>query len=277
MGESTKLVCYAGNEGKSTRTRGPSGPRPPRQTLRREDRFTGASLQKLMQDHHVIKPPMKMPSAAALEKLASILERWRGDYWHHQHIAPLEKEIADGAGKMFPALEKLRKIYEDRSDIPADIAKKVDAINQALVSIARLYTKSIAVEHGGSLNWGYLNNAWPVDFANAIQTTNPNYKIGIGHTGPLVRFITAVTPCLTGESTTPESVATQLKGFLKLYPGHIFGQPLPFQDCPTHTAIPDILQGPSPAEVERVFREHAAKLNLLELRVSGRRTTARRE
>jgi hypothetical protein len=56
MGKTTKLVRYTGKEGKSTRTRGPSGPRPPRQTLREEDRFTGASLQKLMQDH-VIKAP----------------------------------------------------------------------------------------------------------------------------------------------------------------------------------------------------------------------------
>jgi hypothetical protein len=259
-----KLVRYVGKEGKSTRTRGPSGPRPPRQTVREEDRFTGASLQKMMQDH-VIKAPMEMPSAAALEKLASILERWRGDYWNNQHIAPLEKEIADGAGKMFPALEKLRKIYEDRSDIPADIAKKVDAINQALASITRLYNKSIAVEHHGSLNWDYLNNALPADFATAMQTTNPNYEIGIGHTGPLVRFIAAVAPYLTGESTTPGSVATQLKAFRDLYPGHIFGQPLPFQA----TAIPDILQGLSPAEVEKVFREHAENLNLLELRLGG--------
>ena len=200
MDRTTKLVRYAGNEEKSTRSRGFSGPRPPRLTLRQEDHFTGASLQKLMQDH-VIKRPMKMPSIEALEKLAANLERWRGDYWNNQHIAPLEKEIAAGAGKMYPALKKLRKIYEDRSDIPGDIVEKISVINQALVSIASLYNKSIAVEHTGSLNWDYLNNALPADFATAMQTTNPNYEIGIGHAGPLTRFIAAVTPCLTGEST----------------------------------------------------------------------------
>ena len=45
MAKTTKLVRYTGKEGKSTRTRGPSGPRRPRQTLCEEDRFTGASLQ----------------------------------------------------------------------------------------------------------------------------------------------------------------------------------------------------------------------------------------
>jgi hypothetical protein len=44
-----------------------------------------------------------------------------------------------------------------------------------------------------------------------MRPANPNIKIGLGHGGPLGRFIGAVVPMLTGEVPSADSVSAELK------------------------------------------------------------------
>jgi hypothetical protein len=64
-------------------------------------------------------------------------------------------------------------------------------------------------------------DALPIDFERAMLSTNPSFKAGIGHSGPLTRFIAAIAPILTGERPTSDSVATLLKKRKKFLGGKI--------------------------------------------------------
>jgi hypothetical protein len=220
-----KIIPYAGREERST-SRG--GPRTPRKQLGRNNRFTADIIEGVMLD--VVKTRLKMPTKEALEKLASILESWRGQYWRSQHIDPLENEVALRADELFSTLKKLREMYRVQTGerVGSYLARKIEAIDHACGALIQLSNESIAIEHSGDLTWHWLANVLPVDFATAIQTTNQGYKIGIGHTGPLVRFIHAVVPLLTGEHPTEGTVALQLKNFrTKFLPGKQFGDRIP--------------------------------------------------
>lgn len=216
-----KLIGYAGQEKKSA-WRG--GPRKPRNHLQRDERFTVDTLRELILP--IIKPPMKMPTDEALNKLASILERWRGDYWSDQHIDPFEHAAARAAHGLLSSLNQLRTMYHAHGS--AWLTKRIKTIDLACEAVGRLFDESIAVEHGGKLTWRYLANALPADFATAMQTTNPKYKPRIGHEGPLTRFIASLAPLLTGEHPTPGAVATELKEFKSKYlNGKEFGDRIP--------------------------------------------------
>lgn len=56
-----------------------------------------------------------------------------------------------------------------------------------------------------------LANALVLDFINAIKPANPTLDLGIGHEGPIARYIAAVVPLITGETPPATSVATKLK------------------------------------------------------------------
>jgi hypothetical protein len=201
-----KPIPIAGKEAQTRR-----GARKPRKLLAVQECVTPRTLRRLLTDH-VVSDRIGMPNEEALEKLASILESWRGDYLRHQHIEPLQTEVADEAGKLSRALEGLRNIYASQiSDSSGLLRNKIEAIDRALASLGGLYGESVAVEHKGNLTWKFLAEVLPIDFTEAIHSTNPRCRIGIGHKGPLVRFIAALSPYLTGEQPTPGSVATQLK------------------------------------------------------------------
>lgn len=221
MTAKTKLFRFAGQEEKSTRR---GGPRIRRDKLDRHNRFTAHALRETMVD--VVKPKLNMPTEDALRVLASRLERLREDYWRHQYTDPLETQIASSAESLLSSLKELRHMYgvlENRY-----LAQKVEAIDRAREAVSRLFAESIAVEHIGRLPWHHLANVLPSDFETAIQTTNPGYKLGVGHEGPLARFIAAVAPRLTGEHPTPLSVTAELKKFKKKFlTGKQFGDRIP--------------------------------------------------
>ncbi len=224
MTNKAKLIRYAGREEKST-WRG--GPRKPRKQLQRNDQFTADILDDLMPD---IIEPLKMPTREGLEKLASILEHRRGEYWRDQHIVPLEKNIARAAHDLLSTLEKLREKYDYHGGYPP---KKIETIDHARYAVGRLFNDWIAVEHSGNLTWRWLANVLPVDFANAIKTTNPMYKIRITPTCPLVRFLYSIVPLLTGEQPTEGTITTKLKDFKKNFlSGKQFGDRIPPPDLP---------------------------------------------
>jgi hypothetical protein len=207
-----KPIPYAGKEEKSTWR----GEQKPRKLLQRNDRFTADILGELMPD--VIAPRLKMPTKDALEKLASILEGWRIEYWRAQHIEPLQHKAAITSLDLLSTLMGLREKYSAINGAGNGIlADRIETIDHAREAIGRLFNKWIAIEHSGDLTWHWLANVLPVDFATAIQTTNPTYKIGIGHAGPLARFIEKIVPLLTGEQPTVGTVATQLKDFRKKF------------------------------------------------------------
>lgn len=169
----------------------------------------------------VLKQKLRMPDDAALDKLASILEGWRLHFLGEQSLNPLRHKTHLAATDLAEALKRQREIYvKGITETHAQFLRdNVETIDCALSSLNGIWLAGMAVEYVGSFDphWKWLaDDALPGDFATAIQSTNPNVKLGIGHTGPLARFISAVVPHLTGEKPSAQSVATQLKAIKRL-------------------------------------------------------------
>jgi hypothetical protein len=205
-----KLNRYAGQEEKST-WRG--GARTLRENLKRNRCFTAMSLRELLPG--VLKSRLKMPTDAALQKLASTLEFHRGQYWRNQNAEQLEKKVAVSADNLLSALKELGENYADHGS--ESLKKKIGKIDQVTEAINQLFNESIAVEHYGNTTWRFLANVLPAYFAEAIQTTNPEYKIKISSVSAIVRFIHKIAPLLTGEHPTPGTITTELKEFKKKF------------------------------------------------------------
>ena len=174
-----------------------------------EARITSEVVGDVMRE--CLKGSFQMPSAAAIKRLASILEDWRQHYIGSRIFDPLKKEAGVSAKMLLLILIKMKQEYEVGIYNFPELRSKVDAIDRAVTAIHSLHKEGIAVETAQLLGWKWLSNALPDDFAEAIRTTNPGREIGISDDGPLSRFIAAIAPHLTGEHPTARSVSTQLK------------------------------------------------------------------
>jgi hypothetical protein len=164
----------------------------------------------------------KMPRDGELEKLADILERWRGVFQMDQYlrrrrkfqdktliafktasveIAKLdEAELKAAADDHAPehALRYLRDRLAESNDLRANIERI--AWHPALTYSSR--ARCDGLEMVGRCA------------AQGLQTmkpANPTFDPGIGRTGPVARFVSAVVPLITGERPKSlNSIATQL-------------------------------------------------------------------
>lgn len=192
-------------------------PREKRRSLARDEIIT-AELLRTIFHKQVIKRPLKMPTDESLRKLAEILEHWRGFYWCDQVLRPLEIYIADTTRNLIDQMEILERAYRERDERPGvkpqdGDMKKLRALRSSRPALSQLSAAFTEMEGNGSLTWRWLSNALPTDFERTMCSNNPSYSVGLGHSGPLARFVAAILPHLTGESFKPESVATELKQF----------------------------------------------------------------
>jgi hypothetical protein len=176
---------------------------------------------------NVLRGRLRMPDEAALRKLAHILEGWRQTYQGEQFARRRRKlqdealkaldvlsyavlnlwlwdqrNIRDAIGEHAPS--NVRRILNECASHSKEVCRAVDAI-------AWMPGVGHRLAESGLDRWSWLINVLPLDFVGAMQSTNPKFRPGIGHAGPLARYIAAVVPLVTGEHPSPGSVATQLK------------------------------------------------------------------
>jgi hypothetical protein len=178
----------------------------------------------------VLTKQLMMPGDAELEKLADILEGWREVFQAEQDL-DVYRQLHETALITLRTLggsidEILKKNVSFLSAATSDSAPPtvLEILNRRLVAIheARRLTERIpqllddastglGATGLGATGWAWLATVLPVDFTRAMRSTNPAFDPGLGHRGPLARFIAAIAPAVTGEHPTPGSVATQLK------------------------------------------------------------------
>jgi hypothetical protein len=170
-----------------------------------------------------------MPGDAEIAELARILNGWQAHYLIEQNTRPLRELQRDACAALTALADVFRQLrvltarfeanaVQDQAPpaILAILRKRLAEIDAARDFIAA--AEGFSVWEDPSLPpdcWQWLAHVLPIDFENAMHSTNPNYKTRISHNGPLPRFIAAVVPLLTGEHPSVESVATQLKTFRK--------------------------------------------------------------
>lgn len=180
---------------------------------------------------------LNMPDETELRELARILNGWRSSvYMPEREWLALRKSQDDARTALKELTQALAKIKREnkafldaaKSDSAPPIVfntleRRLAAIDAALGCISRVEKSSFLTEpdpygasqsHPGILNekgWKWLADVLPADFVNAIRPANPKIKIGLGHGGPLARFIAAVVPILTGELLSARSVSAELK------------------------------------------------------------------
>jgi hypothetical protein len=175
----------------------------------------------------VLRGNLKMPCDTELEKLARILERWRQTFLNEQ-VLLRRRELQDRALAAHKALadaiseiEKLdRSHFTEAAQESAPkhvlsyLSERLAESSDVGVLAARIGSHpglAFSPSGYGASGWNWLADVLPVDFINSMKPTNPNFAPGLGHTGPIARFIAAVAPLITGEHPTPASTATQLK------------------------------------------------------------------
>ena len=188
--------------------------------------MTAQSLSELFAKH-MLRGRLRMPGDAELKELASILEYWRLVFQNEQPLHHRRQLQDKGLAALKALSDVLSNIAEldaaelnaaVRESAPAGIIRKLGersmTINDVRRVIERIGTSRALVESPASHGferWQWLADVLPEDFVNAMKLSNPTFAPGLGHTGPVARFIEAVVPVLTGEHPTAASIATQLK------------------------------------------------------------------
>jgi hypothetical protein len=205
------------------------GKRPQRESLPDRPPFTLESLRQLLAEE-VIRRQQTMPGDAEITELARILNYWQGHYLIEQKSRALRELQRDALAALatlanvFPRLRDLTESFEANAvqdqappAILAILRKRLAEIDAARDFIAKAEGFSVWADPSLAPDrWQWLADVLPIDFENAMRSTDPNYKARLSHNGPLARFIAAVVPSLTGQHPTPDSVATQLKKLRKL-------------------------------------------------------------
>ncbi|HEX2652243.1 MAG TPA: hypothetical protein VHN11_01150 [Xanthobacteraceae bacterium] len=183
----------------------------------------------------VLRGQLKMPTDSDLEKLARVLEHWRGEFQrqsYSQNRRSLQSKVfaalASASEKLVQfdqgelntakehapqqALSYLKERLAESEDFCAEIEHIKELIEKGLPPglfghPALSYSPAI----NDATGWKWLADVLPADFVTAMKSANPEFAPGISHSGPVARFIAAVTPLITGEEPTIASVATQLK------------------------------------------------------------------
>jgi hypothetical protein len=199
--------------------------RPERETLQDVPPFTLESLRDLLANE-VIGPKLTMPGNDQIAELARILNGWQEHYFIEQdmrYVVEIKKEALTALTTLDKAYSQLKEVHQ-RFEADAMNEGAPSAICEILESklveievvqgfIAKMESSTVLAEtsSGPDRGWLWLAHVLPKDFRNAMLPNNPTFGDGIGHNGPLARFIAAVTPSLTGQRPTRGSVATQLK------------------------------------------------------------------
>jgi hypothetical protein len=167
--------------------------------------ITADVLRELLEEKAVLKRDLKMPSSEALEELARTLERWRlglNNDEIQRRRAKLQKKATRELATAKDTISQLHQLGH-MSFVPE--IRDIERVRRSPgIWNATCYT-------GKSAAWSVLASVLPKDFAIAVKSTNPTFKLGISGEGPTPRFVAAVAPLITGEHPTVASAAGIMK------------------------------------------------------------------
>jgi hypothetical protein len=200
------------------KTRGIS---PPKSLLAIDEPITANDVQSVIADFVLPKSKQLIaPDRPALEKLAGILTEWKNFIYRNNssrdewQLLQNAKAKADELNRL---LDKLLGLVEPRVINNPNIhfgEKNILSIKAAITANSKISSGLIflPVANPTKINgWSWLAGVLPHDFETAMRSTNPNISFGIGNDGPVVRFVHAITPLITGEHPPLSSVGRQLK------------------------------------------------------------------
>lgn len=190
--------------------------------LREQPPFTIDSLRALLRDK-VLGRRLKMPDGAALGELATYLN------FHQRHYIDINESAARNAlrDRAQAALDETAAAFSDlRETIDSFYGKQPNpivnaAMKKRLVQIDALLAAITTINKNAFWNefwerdtsrpdrnakWRELLYALTTDFQNAMKTTNRDARFGLSETGPLVRYLVAVIPAITGEQIAAGTV-----------------------------------------------------------------------
>jgi hypothetical protein len=196
--------------------------------------ITPETLRTVLWEAKVLRPPDRL-TAEAEAKFATGLEHIRELYRIDQTLEPVNaarrktREALDAANDTLGEIEKETRNF--LADAEHSLAATPDwrdgpliikCLRSDLDEIYRLRgllvyaSRSPILEErqNNARKWTQL--ALPVFYAfrEAMRSVKP-IKYGVSNNGPVGRFFKHVVPLLTGEDTTPQSAATQLKKRLR--------------------------------------------------------------
>ena len=171
--------------------------------------ITGADMRKIL-INHVLRGAHKPPSHAACDKLARLVGQAGA-------FASISQSFRDAHARE----ERLADALETLAALLPEVRRGLDARNDALPTLDRL---AAAVTAAQTQLWGAhkvpvkLPERWhdiagrlAAEFREAMASTNPGLELGLSNTGPVARFIAAMTPIVTGEALTRDAIARHLQ------------------------------------------------------------------
>jgi hypothetical protein len=168
-----------------------------------------------------------MPGDAELNKLARILEFWRIQFLADQYLLQrtgLQNRARKALDELNDAVSAIVRFDKERYD--ADVAGgapmaalrwlsdrlvESNSLRAHVARIGDLPGLAYSPAKWGFAKWHRLATVLPVDFAEVMKPQNSKFKGGISRGGPVVRFISAVVPMVTGEHPTAASVRRLLQ------------------------------------------------------------------
>ena len=182
--------------------------------------FTSVVLRDLL-ERKVLPGPkamrqrLRMPTAAALDHLAGILNVHHAYFYDAQECRAfneLAKEAEAAIAALSAVLPRLAAFHQRGADAGDPFARwRADAARRLAVEVGRdprrIVERETAPDH--VRGWRWLVDVLPPLLATALESTNPEVKLG--DEGPAARFVAAVVPFLSGEHPTVNTVAERLK------------------------------------------------------------------
>ena len=168
-----------------------------------------------------------MPGESELVEWARLLEGWRPHYFRSlAEFYAASNKAAESLKEFDAAMSALQTINQKwmaeaeeekaNGDITKNLSNRNNEINEARIAAQQLTRLPTLNAHFQSIRgWKWLAQALVGDFENAMRPNNPGLGGGISRTGPLVRFIAAIVPFMTGEHPTRDSIAKQLQAVRK--------------------------------------------------------------
>lgn len=192
--------------------------------------FIADDLKKIFEKENVCKGWQKLPTVAGFSKLAEELELLRSIHLHSTGIgAEYQRNIQINHQKILSCLDTLQELLPDyynehkRNVImfksvkihgnldevqignvseEIEISQKKFRIVSDLISCIKKTKDYGVIFRLPEINLPSLyslGDSLKVSFISAMQTTNPDFKVGRSNTGPFPRFIKAVAPLITGD------------------------------------------------------------------------------
>jgi hypothetical protein len=190
--------------------------------------MTGAMLRALCAETGVVRSG-KEPSRAAYEDLAQTINdfrrlvslstgRWRESSGRTRRLASGLRTLND----VLPAIrddcsEALKAAQRSRSEVMLRLCQEdlvaLDALIAAVAATRVRHSLLLPISQLAPPieRWHHFAEDLADAFRGAMHSTNPGLELRLSNNGPVVRFLKALVPEITGEEPTLNSVARYLQ------------------------------------------------------------------